>query len=267
MIFSIQSYLEDYFNRRGWGDPDQYAVALARLYDRERHGKTTPAFLAAMKSIRTTFYRRNNHLDRAEFEGKLLSALDTRFKKKRLLFASTAVAERVETSGSRLVSLSRITIRKFLEEFKNTIEAEAVNSFWDSRAKGKLKKRPEKLGQELFGVFARTRLAQRGSAMREVASGIGFVDVLVTFSSGLVHVIELKMLKRKDIPGPAQLRTYMNHKRRQEGWLVFLDARNPKLKNPVPKKIKSGSGTIRTVLIEINPIPPSKQNSPVAKAN
>ena len=33
--------------------------------------------------------------------------------------------------------------------------------------------------------------------MREVASGIGFVDVLVTFSWGLVHVIELKMLKGK----------------------------------------------------------------------
>lgn len=264
MIFSIQTYLEDYFNRRGWGDPDQYAVALARLYDRERHGKSAPVFLAAMKKIRTTFYRRNDELDRGEFEGKLLAALDSKFKKKRLLFVSKAVAERVETSGSRLVSLPRITIRKFLEEFKSTIEAEAVNSFWDSRAKGKLKNRPEKLGQELFGVFARTRLAERGSAMREVASGIGFVDVLVTFSSGLVHVIELKMLKGKDIPGPAQLETYMTHKRRREGWLIFFDARKPSLRKPVPKTVKSGSATIRTLLIEINPIPPSRQRSSVA---
>jgi hypothetical protein len=80
-----------------------------------------------------------------------------------------------------------------------------------------LKKRPEKLGLELLGVFARTKLASRGSAIREAVSGIGFVDVLVTFSSGLLHVIELKMLKGEDIPGPTQLATYMNHKRRPEG--------------------------------------------------
>jgi|ERR1035437_943574 hypothetical protein len=82
MIFSIQTYLEDYFNRRGLGDPDQYAVALAKLYDRERHGKTGPAFLAAMKRIRTAFYRRNDHIQRSTFESKLLTALDSRFKKK-----------------------------------------------------------------------------------------------------------------------------------------------------------------------------------------
>ena len=82
MIFSIQTYLEDYFNRRGLGDPDQYAVALAKLYDRERHGKAGPAFLAAMKRIRTAFYRRNDHIQRGTFENKLLTALDSRFKKK-----------------------------------------------------------------------------------------------------------------------------------------------------------------------------------------
>ena len=90
-------------------------------------------------------------------------------------------------------------------------------------------------------------------------SGIGFVDVLVTFSSGLVHVIELKMLKGKDIPGPAQLATYMNHKRRREGWLVFLDARKTNVRRAVPTIFNRASGTIRTLLIEINPVPPSKQ--------
>jgi hypothetical protein len=122
-----------------------------------------------------------------------------------------------------------------------------------------LKKRPEKLGQELFGVFARTKLAVRGSTIREGTSGIGFVDVLVTFSSGLVHVVELKILKGKDIPGPAQLATYMNHRRRREGWLVFFDARKPNAKQPVPTALERAAGTIRTLLIEINPIPPSKR--------
>jgi hypothetical protein len=72
------------------------------------------------------------------------------------------------------------------------------------------------------------------------------------------------MLKGKDIPGPAQLGTYMNHKRRREGWLVFFDARKPSMRTPVPKTVKHGSSTIRTLLIEINPIPPSKQRSSVA---
>ena len=122
-----------------------------------------------------------------------------------------------------------------------------------------MKNRPEKLGQELFGVFARTKLAARGSAIREGTSGIGFVDVLVTFSSGLVHVIELKMLKGKDVPGPAQLATYMNHKRRREGWLVFFDARKPSVKSVVPAVFKKASGAIRTLIIDINPVPPSKR--------
>jgi hypothetical protein len=82
MIFAIQTYLEDYFNRRGLGDPDQYAVAVARLYDRERYGKTVPTFLAAMRRIRTAFYRRNDHVHRETFERRLLTVLDGRFKKK-----------------------------------------------------------------------------------------------------------------------------------------------------------------------------------------
>jgi len=82
MIFSIQTYLEDYFNRRGLGDPDQYAVSLAKLYDSERHAKTVPAFLAAMRRVRTVFYKRNNHLQRNVFERKILTLLDGRFKKK-----------------------------------------------------------------------------------------------------------------------------------------------------------------------------------------
>jgi hypothetical protein len=123
-----------------------------------------------------------------------------------------------------------------------------------------LKKRPEKLGQELFGVFARTRLSARGCAIGEAKSGIGFVDMLVTFSSGLVHVIEFKMLKGHDIPGPAQLATYMKHKQRREGWLVFFDARKSNAsRHAIPSVFKRTSGTIRTLLVEINPVPPSKR--------
>jgi hypothetical protein len=175
-----------------------------------------------------------------------------------VFFVAREVAARVEASGNRLTKFPRITIRKLLEEFKNTVEAEAVNSFWISRSKARLKTRPEKHGQELLGVFARAKLAGRGSAIREAVSGIGFVDVLVTFSSGLLHVVELKMLKGNDVPGPSQLAAYMKHRARPEGWLVFFDARKPNRKKAVPSIFKRTPGTIRTIVIDINPLPPSK---------
>jgi hypothetical protein len=82
MIFSIQRYLEDYFHRCGLNDTDQYAVNLATLYDRERHGKTGPVFLSAMRHLRTAFYRRNGKTQRETFEKRILSLLDAKFKKK-----------------------------------------------------------------------------------------------------------------------------------------------------------------------------------------
>lgn len=83
------------------------------------------------------------------------------------------------------------------------------------------------------------------------------MDILVTFSSGLLHVVEMKMLKGNDIPGPAQLGKYMRDRDREEGWLVFFDARKPKRrKQTVPSAITKTYGIIRTVVIDINPIPP-----------
>ncbi len=82
MIFSIQRYLEDYFNRCGLSDPDQYAIKLATLYDRERHDKTVDAFLSAMNRIRTVFYRRNPQAQREVFKRHVLTLLDKKFKKK-----------------------------------------------------------------------------------------------------------------------------------------------------------------------------------------
>jgi len=145
-----------------------------------------------------------------------------------------------------------------LEGFRDTVEAEAVNSFWNSRAKGKLKSRPEKLGQEILGVFASAKLAGRGALIREASSGTGFVDVLVTLSSGLLHVVELKMLRGRAVPGPTQLTAYMKHKKRAEGWLVLFDARKWNERRPVPGVIKRAAGTIRIVLIDVNPVPPSR---------
>ena len=82
MIFDVQRYLEDYFHHCGLADPDQYAVSVAKLYDRKRYHKTAAAFLVAMKRVRTSFYRRNRQTRRESFERMLLTALDGKFKKK-----------------------------------------------------------------------------------------------------------------------------------------------------------------------------------------
>src|SRR5260370_30547719 len=82
MIYSIQSYLEDYFNRCGLADADRYAVSLARVYDRQRHGKTATRFLSLMRGMHTSFYKQNPALRRQLFERKILTLLDGKFKKK-----------------------------------------------------------------------------------------------------------------------------------------------------------------------------------------
>jgi hypothetical protein len=92
MIFSIQRYLEDYFSRSGFDDPDQYAVALANLYDRERLKKTELAFLSAMSRMRTIFYRRNKSVLRPTFQRQILLRLDNKFKKKVRTRSPTALA-------------------------------------------------------------------------------------------------------------------------------------------------------------------------------
>jgi len=81
----------------------------------------------------------------------------------------------------------------------------------------------------------------------------------VTFSSGLLHIVELKVLRSADIPGPTQVATYMKHKRRKEGWLVFFDARKPSGRSQVPRVFRKPEGTIRTIVVDINPIAPSKR--------
>ncbi|MGO9589798.1 MAG: hypothetical protein ACLP3K_07100 [Candidatus Acidiferrales bacterium] len=258
MIFAVQRCLEDYFNQCGCGDPDLYALTLAELFDERRGGKSAKQFLAAMGRIRTIFYRRNSKLRRNSFERKVLSLLDSRFKKKRPEFVSVGVAERIEASGNRLARLPRLTIRTLLQEFKNAVEANSINSFWESRPRGKLRRRAEKGMQELFGFFANVRLKGRGLALKEVEIGIGFVDFVVVFSPRSPHVVELKILKGRDLPGPRQLAVYMSQMTRTEGWLVLFDARKMANRTAIPAVIRNSAGTINVVTIDLNPIPPSK---------
>jgi hypothetical protein len=83
MIFTIQRFLEDLFERRHLSDVDQYAVAVANKYAAARVGKSKPAFLASIRRTRTVFFKNNPKIKRREFEAEILDVLDRHFLKKK----------------------------------------------------------------------------------------------------------------------------------------------------------------------------------------
>lgn len=82
MIFSIQRYLEDYFERKNLSDVDQYAVKLAHFYVRRRKAEPEAEFLKGMHRLQTAFYRNNAGLARPSVEREILRRLDAKFQKK-----------------------------------------------------------------------------------------------------------------------------------------------------------------------------------------
>lgn len=144
-----------------------------------------------------------------------------------------------------------------MKQFALATEARAVDIFWNSRTRGRLVQRPEKTGQALFATFARGALGDRGLVFRELSSGVGFVDIGVVLGRSL-HIIEMKLLRSR-FTGLAQLQSYMKTENRRTGWLVIFDARSPENKVVVPSKINLAIGRVNVVLVDINPIPPSKR--------
>ena len=84
MVFSIQRFIEDYLNKRRIVDSDQYAVAVANLFDESRFDMSKQDFLLRMGRIKTSLFKQNRSLKRSEFESTLLSRLDAKFKKKQI---------------------------------------------------------------------------------------------------------------------------------------------------------------------------------------
>ena len=148
----------------------------------------------------------------------------------------------------------RRSILALLSEFKRAVEARAVDAFWKSRKKHRLRSRPEKIAQGLLAVFAKGVVGIDGLVLREIASGIGFVDVGVSFA-GVLHLIELKVLKGQ-LTGANQLATYMRTEGKGRGWLVLIDARRNRHPDTVPVRIDTPAGPIRTLMVDVNPTAP-----------
>jgi len=257
MLFTIQAYLEEYINNRNLTDSDGYAVRLANLYFYHRSTMDTAAFLRKVKRIRTVIFASNRIRNRAEFEKTLVDRLDRQFKKKMDTHNPTFPGG-TEPERKRLQRLPRTTIETLLKEFKHAVEARAVDVFWQSRTKGKLQPNPETIAQSQFALFTWGVLRNRGIVLREIYSGIGFVDIGVIFSSTL-HLIEIKVLTKK-FEGPKQLEQYMKTEGRNKGSLLIIDTLKPNSKLNLPKSIITPSGTIKVYQVDINPFPPSSLN-------
>ena len=253
MIFSVQRFLEDYFQRRGLADVDQYAIRVANVFDQLR-GSASPAQLSReIGSIRTAFFRRNRELDRRDFEEELAATLCFRFKKKSTDPALQGFERALPRSRTRL-RYRRRSIQSLLNEFKNAVESRGVDSFWQSRPRNKMRPKPEAIAQALLAVFAKGVLGRGGFVLREFSSGIGFVDVGISFG-GTLHLIELKILTGP-LAGVNQLGQYMTREQRREGWLVVIDARPPGKRAPLPERVTIPPGAVRVLSVDINPVPP-----------
>ncbi|HZH33012.1 MAG TPA: hypothetical protein VEY11_19750 [Pyrinomonadaceae bacterium] len=258
MIFSVQRYLEDYFESLGLRDVDQYAVKLANVYSTLSPDSKDADALSSIHRIRTVFFRNNYDIERSEFESRVLALLNRQFKKKDWVeeFPGGLKNEKRKLSRTR-----RRTIKLLLELFQGNVEARLIDGFWQSRKQNKLAKKPEKRAQDLLESFL-LALIPRGSGglvLSEFNSGIGFVDVGVYFSSTL-HIIELKVLRSKFV-GVSQLQTYMKNEGRKEGWLVVFDARPVSKRDPIPKSLSTSDGVVKVIVVDINPTAPSAKKA------
>jgi hypothetical protein len=252
-IFSVQRFLEDHFERRGLADVDQYAVRVANLFDRLGPSTTDKTLAIDLGRIRTVFFRRNGDLDRKVFELRLAATLCRRFKKKR----PDPILRKFEHALAptrRRLGAHRRSIETLLLEFKVAVESRGLDAFWDSRTKHRLRLKPEKIAQALLAIFAKGVLGSDGFVLREIASGIGFVDVGISFGK-VLHLIELKILKAQ-LTGANQLATYMRTERRRKGWLLLIDVRQAGSSKVVPATISTAAGQIRTLTVDANPPAP-----------
>jgi hypothetical protein len=258
MIFSLQRFIEDHFAHRGLRDVDQYAVKFANLYSRERRKKADKPFLQAMHRIRTVFFRNNTQLERWGFESSLVSLLDSHFKKK-VNSRSENFPGGVVRERRQLHRRARLTMASVMDGFRRATESRAIDSFWKSRRARKLRPTPEKIGQGLFVMFTEGTLGERGLTFREVPSGIGFVDFLVLLSR-TPHLIELKILRDR-YEGATQLGAYMEKESRKNGWLVLFDARSHAKRTNIPLKTRVKCGVITNIVVDINPVSPSRMSA------
>jgi len=255
-IFSVQRLIEDALERSGIQDDGRYSVAAANLYFRFGKQESDDELLRRFRRIQTVTFKNNPQISRLAFEKQLLRLLRRMVKLSGAMDLLSVPAAKSELR--RLNRKPRRSIKSVLLAFQRATQGRTVDAFWISRVAQKLQKRPETIAQSMLTQFIMGVISDKkgGHVFREVVSGIGFVDLTVMFGA-TAHLVELKV-QTKQFTGAAQLDTYMATEGRQEGWLIVFDARKATAKAQIPSVIRTQAGRINVIVVDINPIPPSR---------
>ncbi len=257
MIYSLQAYIEDYLSRRNIQDDDGYAIRLTVMFYRFRSQMSDENFISKIHRIHTTLFK-NNRINRLDFELTILKRIDANINKT-FPGLSEYYSDVIEKEKDIVFCQKKLTMKSIITGFKHSIESKSIDLFWESRKEGKLRPKAEKIAQGLFTIYTSGEFIQRhGIVLREVMSGVGYVDCMVIISS-VVHLVEIKILK-STLTGTRQLEEYMRGEQRNIGNLLVIDALRPANKITIPEYIDVKEGRIYIYAIDINPNVPSSLN-------
>ena len=154
-----------------------------------------------------------------------------------------------------------------LHNFKEYVESDGIDVFWEKRKEEKFGSNPETKAHVLYAAFFAGKVG-RGKVLREVQVGSGRIDAIQIYQ-GQLYGIEMKMLGgrygtkyAKD--GIKQLFVYLKGKDLQVGYLLIFDGRLPQKKSEVfnarirKEGLAENGRKIFPIIVDINPVAPSK---------
>lgn len=154
-----------------------------------------------------------------------------------------------------------------LNEMAHFFAAEKRMSLWKSLGNNKHEwiERPEARAQDTVTAYLSGSLGKRVEVLEAVAAGAGFVDLYVIGENGFRAIVELKMLgdpysSTYAFAGENQIAHYMDQKKVAIGYLVIFDARKRDFGKRPDESATPKNKTIRVLLVDVRPDPPSKQH-------
>jgi hypothetical protein len=164
--------------------------------------------------------------------------------------------------NTELDELRRLnTVAEQLIKFKEIVERDCINTFWQSRVKNTLMPQPEKIGKSLLVTFLRMceSYGYYNIIVTEKEIGAGKCDIFTLSNKNEKNIFELKIVKSKnDIEtGIKELTYYTSKEKLKEGFLILFDAR--KRDHKIEDIMVNENKIINQFVIHINDTAPSKQ--------
>ncbi len=141
-----------------------------------------------------------------------------------------------------------------LQQFAQSVTRNHWETFWIPD-KSQMIPSPERFAQTILSIFIEGRVGQIAFVGREVRSGPGFVDVLVSFL-GTEHLVEIKIVGGNHSIGWAesgldQLDEYMTTSGKHRAYLLVFDGRRTQRGRNLERSYDLENGTIEVVTVRI----------------